>query len=168
MKSELYNEYRNLINETNLYRNNGSRIKDIKKLRMLAIMKAAEQAEATPRNLRVLANENFHKYVVDIVYIDAVLNKYRQSRESKEFFNEYIETVGMQINAPAVLADNLVSALTPEKINSYMCKITGFAREKVYTRDIISQTRKERGEHINVEQMSKSYSQNHNLTYFRS
>ena len=168
MKSELYNEYRNLINETNLYRNNGSRIKDIKKLRMLAIMKAAEQAEATPRNLRVLANENFHKYVVDIVYIDAVLNKYRQSRESKEFFNEYIETVGMQINAPAVLADNLVAALTPEKINSYMCKITGFAKEKVYTRDIISQTRQERGEHINVEQMSKSYSQNHNLTYFRS
>lgn len=168
MKSELYNEYRNLINETNLYRNNGSRIKDIKKLRMLAIMKAAEQAEATPRNLRVLANENFHKYVVDIVYIDAVLNKHRQSRESKEFFNEHIETVGMQINAPAILADNLVAALTPEKINSYMCKITGFAKEKVYTRDIISQTRQERGERVVGAYNPNIYSQNRDLMYFRS
>ncbi len=168
MKSELYNEYRNLINETNLYRNNGSRIKDIKKLRMLAIMKAAEQAEATPHNLRVLANENFHQYVVDIVYIDAVLNKHRQRRETKEFFNEHITTYGMQINASEVLADNLVVALTPEKINSYMCKITGFATEKVYTRDIITQTRKERGERAGEEYVSNIYSQNHNLTYSRN
>ena len=144
MKTELYNEYQKLIDETNQYRNNGSRIKDVKKLRFLAIMKAAEQPEATPRSLRVLANENFRKYVVEIVYIDAVLDKNRQRRESREFFERNIFTRGMEISASPILTDNLVNALTPEKINSYMTKITGFATEKVYTRDIISQTRQER------------------------
>ena len=144
MKAELYNEYQKLIDETNQYRNNGSRIKDVKKLRFLAIMKAAEQSEATPRSLRVLANENFRKYVVEIVYIDAVLDKNRQRRESREFFERNIFTRGMEISASPILTDNLVNALTPEKINSYMTKITGFATEKVYTRDIISQTRQER------------------------
>ena len=75
MKTELYNEYQKLIAETNQYRNNGSRVKDVKKLRFMAVMKAAEQPEASPYNLRVLANENFRKYVVEIVYIDAVLDK---------------------------------------------------------------------------------------------
>lgn len=144
MKTELYNEYQKLIDETNQYRNNGSRIKDVKKLRFLAIMKAAEQPEATPRSLRVLANENFRKYVVEIVYIDAVLDKNRQRRESREFFERNIFIRGMEISASPILTDNLVNALTPEKINSYMTKITGFATEKVYTRDIISQTRQER------------------------
>ena len=144
MKAELYNEYQKLIDETNQYRNNGSRIKDVKKLRFLAIMKAAEQSEATPRSLRVLANENFRKYVVEIVYIDAVLDKNRQRRESREFFERNIFTRGMEISASPILTDNLVNALTPEKINSYMTKITGFATEKVYTRDIILQTRQER------------------------
>ena len=144
MKTELYNEYQKLIDETNQYRNNGSRIKDVKKLRFLAIMKAAEQPEATPRSLRVLANENFRKYVVEIVYIDAVLDKNRQRRESREFFERNIFTRGMEISASPILTDNLVNALTPEKINSYMTKITGFSTEKVYTRDIISQTRQER------------------------
>ena len=144
MKAELYNEYQKLIDETNQYRNNGSRIKDVKKLRFLAIMKAAEQPEATPRSLRVLANENFRKYVVEIVYIDAVLDKNRQRRESREFFERNIFTRGMEISASPILTDNLVNALTPEKINSYMTKITGFATEKVYTRDIILQTRQER------------------------
>ena len=144
MKAELYNEYQKLIDETNQYRNNGSRIKDVKKLRFMAIMKAAEQPEATPRSLRVLANENFRKYVVEIVYIDAVLDKNRQRRESREFFERNIFTRGMEISASPILTDNLVNALTPEKINSYMTKITGFATEKVYTRDIISQTRQER------------------------
>lgn len=144
MKTELYNEYQKLIDETNQYRNNGSRIKDVKKLRFLAIMKAAEQPEVTPRSLRVLANENFRKYVVEIVYIDAVLDKNRQRRESREFFERNIFTRGMEISASPILTDNLVNALTPEKINSYMTKITGFATEKVYTRDIISQTRQER------------------------
>ena len=144
MKTELYNEYQKLIDETNQYRNNGSRIKDVKKLRFLAIMKAAEQPEATLRSLRVLANENFRKYVVEIVYIDAVLDKNRQRRESREFFERNIFTRGMEISASPILTDNLVNALTPEKINSYMTKITGFATEKVYTRDIISQTRQER------------------------
>ena len=144
MKAELYNEYQKLIDETNQYRNNGSRIKDVKKLRFLAIMKAAEQPEATPRSLRVLANENFRRYVVEIVYIDAVLDKNRQRRESREFFERNIFTRGMEISALPILTDNLVNALTSEKINSYMTKITGFATEKVYTRDIISQTRQER------------------------
>ena len=144
MKAELYNEYQKLIDETNQYRNNGSRIKDVKKLRFLAIMKAAEQPEATPRSLRVLANENFRKYVVEIVYIDAVLDKNRQRRESREFFERNIFTRGMEISASPILTDNLVNALTSEKINSYMTKITGFATEKVYTRDIILQTRQER------------------------
>ena len=67
MKTELYNEYQKLIAETNQYRNNGSRVKDVKKLRFMAVMKAAEQPEASPYNLRVLANENFRKYVVEIV-----------------------------------------------------------------------------------------------------
>ena len=149
MKTELYNEYQKLIDETNQYRNNGSRIKDVKKLRFLAIMKAAEQPEATPRSLRVLANENFRKYVVEIVYIDAVLDKNRQRRESREFFERNIFTRGMEISASPILTDNLVNALTPEKINSYMTKITGFATEKVYTRDIISQTRQEREQRQN-------------------
>ena len=144
MKTELYNEYQKLIAETNQYRNNGSRVKDVKKLRFMAVMKAAEQPEASPYNLRVLANENFRKYVVEIVYIDAVLDKNRQRRESREFFERNIYTRGMEISAAPILTDNLVRALTPEKINSYMTKITGFATEKVYTRDIIAQTRQER------------------------
>ena len=110
----------------------------------MAVMKAAEQPEASPYNLRVLANENFRKYVVEIVYIDAVLDKNRQRRESREFFERNIYTRGMEISAAPILTDNLVRALTPEKINSYMTKITGFATEKVYTRDIIAQTRQER------------------------
>lgn len=144
MKTELYNEYQKLIAETNQYRNNGSRVKYVKKLRFMAVMKAAEQPEASPYNLRVLANENFRKYVVEIVYIDAVLDKNRQRRESREFFERNIYTRGMEISAAPILTDNLVRALTPEKINSYMTKITGFATEKVYTRDIIAQTRQER------------------------
>ena len=123
MKTELYNEYQKLIAETNQYRNNGSRVKDVKKLRFMAVMKAAEQPEASPYNLRVLANENFRKYVVEIVYIDAVLDKNRQRRESREFFERNIYTRGMEISAAPILTDNLVRALTPEKINSYMTKI---------------------------------------------
>lgn len=37
MKTELYNEYQKLIAETNQYRNNGSRVKDVKKLRFMAL-----------------------------------------------------------------------------------------------------------------------------------
>ena len=113
MKTELYNEYQKLIAETNQYRNNGSRVKDVKKLRFMAVMKAAEQPEASPYNLRVLANENFRKYVVEIVYIDAVLDKNRQRRESRDFFERNIYTRGMEISAAPILTDNLVRALTP-------------------------------------------------------
>lgn len=143
MKADLYSEYRKLIDETNLFRNNGSRIKDLKKLRFMSIFKASELPHANRYNLRVLTNEQFHKSVVEIVYIDAVLDSNRQRRESREFFESNIFTQGMNISCSPLVADNLVRALTPEKINSYLSKITGFGTEKVYTRDIIIKTRQE-------------------------
>lgn len=144
MKANLYGEYGKLISETNQLRNFAPRVKDLKKLRFMAIFKASEQPEATQHNLRVLSNQNFHKFVVEIVYTDAVLSSNRQRRESREFFERNIITQGINITSAPMLADNLVRSLTPEKISSYMKKITGFGTEKVVTRDIIAQTRIER------------------------
>lgn len=143
MKADLYSEYQKLIDETNMSRHNGSRIKDLKKLRFMSIFKASELPHANRYNLRVLTNQQFHKSVVEIVYIDAVLDSNRQRRESRGFFESNIFTQGMNISCSPLVADNLVRALTPEKINSYLSKITGFGTEKVYTRDIIAQTRQE-------------------------
>lgn len=138
-----YREYESLLAETNSFASDAPRLKDLRKLRLMSIMRAEHLPYANQQNLRILANEQFHKFVVDIVYIDAVLDKNRMRRESKEFFQENISTAGINIYSSPVLSDNLVRALTADNINNYLKKITGYGTENIQTKDILIKTKQE-------------------------
>lgn len=143
MNSELYNEYKSLIAEANSYTGENPRLKDFRKLYCMAVFKSGNLAYANHKNLRVLTNQTFNKFVVDIVYIDAILDPNRQRRETKEFFEYNIVTRGMKVYAPPILEENVIRALNPQNINDYMRDITGYGTENVKIRDIIVKRRQE-------------------------
>lgn len=120
-----------------------AQFQSLKKLKYLAVLRAADQKEATKYNLSYLSNQIFHKDIVNIVHQTAVFDSNRQRRETRLFFEENIIAEGSHLMAAPRVTQNLATALSPENIHKYMSNITGYGTENIKFADLVEKERKD-------------------------